>query len=233
MTTLNLGLTPLPNSRPHTPMNIQAILFDAEGVVIDTEAVWDHGQRVFLERRGLPYDRERIKPLLTGRSLEDGVRVMQRELGFGGDPRALAAERLEIVRELLVEQARYMAGFETLFNTVRGRYACCIATALERSLLAAVDRKLGLSERFEGRLFSIADVDNRSKPDPALFLFAARRLGVAPEHCLVIEDAPNGIEAARRAGMRCVGLTSTYEAEHLAEADWVVESFEEIEPLMR
>ena len=218
--------------KPHNPMNIEAILFDAEGVVIDTEAVWDHGQRVFLERRGLVYDRERIKPLLTGRSLVDGARVMQRELGFSGDPEALAVERLEIVRELLVEEARFMEGFEAFFETVRGRYRCCVATALERSLLAAVDRKLGLSELFDGQLFSIADVENRSKPDPALFLFAAERLGVRPERCLVIEDAPNGIEAARRAGMRCVGLTSTYEAARLAAADWVVDSFAEIERLL-
>ena len=213
-------------------MNIEAILFDAEGVVIDTEEVWDHGQRVFLERRGLSYDRERIKPLLTGRSLVDGVRVMRRELGFGGDPEALAAERLEIVRELFIEEARFMEGFEAFFETVRGRYRCCIATALERSLLAAVDRKLGLSELFDGRLFSIADVEQRSKPDPALFLFAAERLGVAPARCLVIEDAPNGIEAARRAGVRCAGLASTYKPERLAAADWVVESFEEIEALL-
>lgn len=212
--------------------NIQAILFDAEGVVIDTEQAWDHGQRIFLERRGLPYDRERIKPLLTGRSLVDGARVMQRELGFAGDPEVLAEERLEIVRELLVEEARFMEGFPAFFESVRGRYRCCIATALERSLLAAVDRKLGLSGRFGDRLYAIADVGNRSKPDPALFLLAAERLGVVPDRCLVIEDAPNGIEAARRAGMRCVGLTSTYGPERLVEADWVVGSFKEIEVLL-
>ena len=213
-------------------MNIEAILFDAEGVVIDTEEVWDHGQRVFLGRRGLVYDRERIKPLLTGRSLVDGARVMQRELGFPGDPKALAVERLEIVRELLVEEARFMEGFPAFFESVRGCYRCCVATALERSLLAAVDRKLGLSELFDGQLFSIADVGNRSKPDPALFLFAAERLWVRPERCLVIEDAPNGVEAARRAGMRCVGLASTYRSEQLAAADWVVDSFAEIERLL-
>ena len=61
----------------------------------------------------------------------------------------------------------------------------------------------------------------RSKPDPEVFLLAAERLGVIPEDCLVVEDAPNGIAAARAAGARCLGLTTSFSREDLAGADWL------------
>ena len=61
---------------------IDTIIFDAEGIVIDTEAVWDKGQEIFLQRRGFVYDRERIKPLLTGRTLAEGVEVMKQVYQF-------------------------------------------------------------------------------------------------------------------------------------------------------
>lgn len=208
---------------------LDAIIFDGEGIVVDTEAIWDRGQREFLERRGLVYDRERIKPLLTGRSVLEGVHIMQREYGFSGEPEALAAERIAIVKDLFAQEVKFIEGFEAFFRQVRDRYKTCIATAMAEDLLAVVDRRLGLSRLFDGHIFSLADVGYRSKPNPDLFLYAAARLGSRPANCLVIEDAPHGIEAARRAGMRCVALTTTYRREQLAAADLVTDGYPEID----
>ena len=69
---------------------IDTIIFDAEGIVIDTETIWDKGQAIFLQRRGFVYDRERIKPLLTGRTLAEGVEIMRQAYRFDGDTEALA-----------------------------------------------------------------------------------------------------------------------------------------------
>lgn len=206
---------------------IEAIIFDAEGVVIDTESIWDEGQRVFLERRGIAYDRAFVKPRLTGRSLADGVRALQAEYGFAGDPDELAEERAQIVRGLM-RTAGFVPGFTTFFERVAGEYRVCIATAMQGALFDVVDERLGLRRLFGERVFTIADVGFRSKPDPALFLYAAARLAVAPAACVVIEDAPLGIEAARRAGMRCVGLATTYEPPLLSAADQVARTYDEI-----
>ena len=84
-------------------------------------------------------------------------------------------------------------------------------------------------EAFEMVTVTLSDVDHRSKPDPALFRFAAERLGVPPQYCLVIEDAPRGVEAAKRAGMACVALTTTYDPGKLQQADAIADSFAEIE----
>lgn len=208
---------------------IDTIIFDAEGVVIDTETIWDRGQEEFLHRRGFVYDRERIKPLLTGRTLVEGVRVMQEAYGFGGDPDDLARERADIVRELFATEVGFIDGFEAFYEKVRDSYKTCIATAMDRDLLTLVVRHLGLSQLFAGHIYTVADVGFRSKPNPDVFLYAAKQLASEPDTCVVIEDAPHGIEAARRAGMRSIGISTTYEHDKLLAADVVVDGFGEID----
>ena len=208
---------------------IEAILFDAEGVVVDTESLWDQGQAELLRRRGLAYDRERVKHLLSGTSLVEGARILQQAYGLSGDVAALARERMDILKDLFERGVTFVRGFQAFFERVRRRYKTCIATALDESLLRIVDRRLGLHELFDGRIFTLSDVDHRSKPDPALFRFAAEQLGVPPQQCLVIEDAPRGVEAAKRAGMACVALTTTYDPSRLQQADAIAASFAEIE----
>ena len=208
---------------------IDTIIFDAEGVVIDTETIWDKGQEEFLRRRGFVYDRGRIKPLLTGRTLAEGVKVMQESYGFGGDPDQLAGERADIVRELFATDVGFIEGFEAFFDKVHYSYKTCIATALDQDLLALVDRHLGLSELFAGHIYTLSDVGFRSKPSPDVFLYAAKQLASKPDRCVVIEDAPHGIEAARRAGMRSIGISTTYEHDKLRSADLVVDGFDGID----
>jgi beta-phosphoglucomutase len=208
---------------------IDTIIFDNEGVVVDTEAIWDRGQTEFLRRRGFAYDREKTKPLLTGASLEEGACALMHQYGFGGNPAELARERMEIVFELFEKEIKFIDGFRDFFEQIRGRFKTCIATAMSPELLEIADKKLGLSALFQGRIFSAADVGFRTKPRPDLFLYAADRLESKSENCVVIEDAPFGIEAARRAGMSSIGLTTTYPHRQLRKADLIVGSFQEID----
>jgi HAD superfamily hydrolase (TIGR01509 family) len=151
------------------------------------------------------------------------------QYGFSGDPAELARERMEIVFDLFEKEIKFIDGFCEFFQLIRGRFKTCIATAMSPELLEVADKKLGLSALFHGLIFSAADVGFRTKPRPDLFLYAARRLQSEPKNCLVIEDAPFGIEAARRAGMTCIGLATTYPRQQLGKADLIVNSFEEID----
>jgi beta-phosphoglucomutase len=72
----------------------------------------------------------------------------------------------------------------------------------------------------------VSGFDLASKPDPAVFLEAARRIGVSPKNCVAVEDAPAGVRAAKRAGMRCIALTTTHSTEHLAEADIILDGLD-------
>lgn len=208
---------------------IDTIIFDAEGVVIDTETLWDRSQEEFLQRRGFVYDREIVKPLLTGRSVVDGVRVMQKIYGFAGDVEKLAKERLEIVKNLFNNGLSFVDGFEDFFNRVRVKYKTCIATAMDDELLLLTDQRLGLSDLFSGNIFPIAEVGYAAKPQPDIFLHAARRLGSPVAQCLVIEDAPLGVEAAKQAGMQCVALTTTYRRTQLTQADFIVDGYADVD----
>ncbi|HSU83554.1 MAG TPA: HAD family phosphatase [Thermoanaerobaculia bacterium] len=209
---------------------IEAILFDCDGVVLDSETIWDRCEEEFLRRRGIVFDVARTKPLITGLGQKAGVLLLQEQYGVEGDPDALVAERLEIIRGLFEREVRFTEGFPEFFEErVRGRYATCIATSMPEELFAVADRKLAISRFFGSRVYFPSHVGGRAKPAPDLFLYAARQLGAPPDRCLVIEDSPRGIEAARRAGMPVIGLATTHGKEMLGEADRVVGSFGEIE----
>src|SRR5581483_2511032 len=194
---------------------ITTLIFDAEGVVFDTEPVWDCAQVEFLKRRDIIYKRDEVKPLLTGRSLIEGVRVMQNLYGFPGKPEMLAQERLSIVKEYLAGGVHFIDGFLDFYQQVLEEYKICIATAMDRILFQMVENILHLDNLFNRNIFFIDDVGGKGKPEPDIFLHAAKKLQSRVEECVVIEDAPLGITAAKRAGMRCLALTTTYKREKL------------------
>ncbi|MEQ1815031.1 MAG: HAD family phosphatase [Nitrosomonas sp.] len=208
---------------------IDTIIFDAEGIVIDTEAIWDKGQEIFLQRRGFVYDRERIKPLLTGRTLAEGVEVMRQAYQFAGDTGTLAQERADIVQDLFIHETSFISGFLEFYESVRNRYKTCIATSMDKDLLKQVDQRLSLSTLFENKIYTLDKVGYRSKPNPDIFLYAAQQLQSSPENCVVIEDAPHGIDAAKSAGMWCIAITTTYDPGKLGKADFVVSAYTEID----
>jgi len=209
---------------------LKAIIFDADGVIIDSERIWDLAQEEFLRRRGIPYEREKVKLVCTANSPVGAIRALQEMYGFPGDPEAMSEERLGIVRgHYLNGGIALVPGFSEFYEKVRKDYLTAVATAMDPGLLSMVVEKLSLRDLFGGHIYSIADIGYVPKPEPQIFLYTAERLGVKPEDCLVIEDSPNGIEAARRAGMRCVALATTFDRERLKGADRVVDGFEEID----
>lgn len=208
---------------------IEAILFDCDGVVIDSETIWDRCEAEFLRRRGIDFDAARTKPLITGLGQTASVLLLQEQYGVPGDPEELVAERLAIIRGLFESAVRFTPGFEEFFEErVRGRFKTCIATSMPEELFDVADLRLGLRRFFGEHVYFPSHVGGRAKPEPDLFLYAAAQLATPPERCLVIEDSPRGIEAARRAGMTVIGLATTHERELLTVADRVVGSFGEI-----
>ncbi len=208
---------------------ITTIIFDADGVVIDSERIWDEAQTEFSRRLGIPYERAKLKPLLAGRNQTEAIEILKAEYAIAGDTESLVAERTELVKRGFQNGVEFMAGFRDFFQRIRFEYKTCIATSMPEELLAIVDGRLGLSSLFGGQVFSLIAVGYRSKPNPDIFLHAAKQLGAEPANCVVIEDAPHGVEAARRAGMKCIGLTTTFDRQTLSRADCVVESFGEID----
>lgn len=203
--------------------DLTAIVFDCDGVIIDTETAWDHSNTEFLARRGHTYVRAEHKPLLTGRGAAEGAAVIADLLGFDGDVEAMGEERLAITRTLL-PGVGFLPGFHEFFARVR-HLPVAVATGMNRDTFTRVDALLGLTDLFDGRIVVASEVPE-GKPAPDVFLAALALLpGVAAADCLVIEDAPLGIEAATRAGMPSMGLATTYPVDLLAAASFVVDGW--------
>lgn len=224
-----MALSDRPRKSRANNFKITTIIFDADGVVVDSEKIWDAAQVEFSRRLGIPYERARLKPLLAGRSQVEAIEILKVEYGIAGNTQMLAAQRTELVKREFENGVEFVPGFREFFQRIQADYKTCIATSMPEELLAVVDQRLELSKLFGDRIFSLISVGYRSKPNPDLFLHTASQLDATPANCLVIEDAPHGIEAARRAGMKCVALTTTFDRHLLSRADRVVESFGQID----
>ena len=213
-------------------MSIVSFIFDAEGVVIDTTTIWDVAQEGFLSTRGISYDRATIKPMLSGRDIFDSTRVLIEHFQLDGSLDELVRERREGVRNAIRGEVRFIPGAVDFIAGIQKRYSIAMATALDPDLFDVADEKLGLLAMFGGNVTTMRDVGGRGKPDPALFLHAANRLHSPAKQCIVVEDAPLGVDAAIAADMKCIAITTTYSCNTLSKANIIVDSFEILSKLM-
>jgi len=209
--------------------HIEAIIFDAEGVVVNTEKLWDESQEVLLQKRGMAYDRSYLKPRMAGQTLLQGAQLMVDYYGLHERPEEIAHERKVIIDQLFEGSIPYIEGFESFMHWVSTTdLKIAVATAMSKHLMKKVEKQLDLRKYFNEHIYFIEDVGNKSKPEPDVFLHSAHKIGVRPGHCLVIEDAPHGIEAANRAGMISIGIVTTFTRDQLVKADFTGNDFSEI-----
>ncbi len=207
---------------------IKAIIFDAEGIIFDTESIWDEEQTIFLSKRNILYKRQDIKHLVSGRSLKESTQILINFYKVKGDLEELTHERKKVFQSMLPEKVSFVDGFKEFFYKVKPHFKICVATSLEKDSLSFINKKLDLHELFQGNIFCIDDIGGKSKPDPAIFHYAARKLETDASECLVIEDSPNGIKAANQAGMKCIGLCTTYSMDKIKDADYIYKTYKEI-----
>jgi len=181
---------------------IQAVIFDMDGLMIDSEPLHKEAWRVTLRRFGYEMDEALFAQLVGLRTSEDAVLLREHfHLPVRAD--ALAHQRNDLFLASLPGRVKEMPGLREL-TAEMGRRGLrrALATSGERRYVDAVMRELSLDGVFDA--IAVAEDVARGKPAPDVYLFAAQRLGLSPAHCLVLEDAPNGVLAAKAAGMRCV-----------------------------
>ena len=191
---------------------VAALIFDMDGTMIDSMPWHQKSWIEFCERRGLDIDVPDLVRRTTGRT---GIVCMQELFGHISREQAQAFvdEKEGVYREMFAPVFAEIAGFKAFLGQAQARgLAVGVGTAGDRHNQAFAYRHLALGQT----LPTVGgDEGLPGKPEPAIFLEVARRLNVAPEHCIVFEDAPLGIEAARRAGMRAIGICSSHRAQEL------------------
>lgn len=213
---------------------MRAVIFDCEGVIADTEPLWDASQVELFRRRGQQYDRSAVKPQLVGLSLEAGAAWMIRTFQWPDSAAALAAERRQLMRQRLRESARFMDGALECLRALQSRgLPIALATALDSDLFAALDERLGLRTLFADRVHLLEFAGSRTKEDGELFRQVAATYGWRAAECVVVEDSPAGLRGARAAGMMAIGFSTTFAAEELHDADVAVADFAALQELLR
>jgi len=200
-------------------VNAKALLFDLDGTLIDSMPHHHDAWVRWHARRGLSIDADRFFAATAGRSNAEILADMLPDVGAEEHAR-LADEKESLYRELAAPSLALIPGAADYVRSARAaglRLAVCTASTPQNMALAFqrhpidtwVETVVSPADR---RFGGGPDERLRGKPHPDIFLEAARRLGVAPADCIVFEDAPLGIEAAHRAGMRAVALTTTMDA---------------------
>lgn len=201
-----------------------AVLWDLDGVLVDTARFHYLAYRRLMAELGRHLPEERFRPLFGLRN-DAILRDLLGELP-AQRIRELARRKEEHFRRLVAGNVRPLPGAAELVRLLRERgLPQAIVSSTPRPNIDLVLASLGLAEAFR-EIVAEEDV-RRGKPDPEGFLLAARRLGVPPAGCVVLEDAPQGVAAARAAGMRCLAVATTRPRRALAQADLVVDRLDD------
>jgi len=194
-----------------------AILFDLDGVLVDSTGSVDRQWRAWAREQGI--DEESVIAIAHGVRSVEVIRAVAPHLDAQAE-----ARRLEN-REASDRGVVVMPGASDLIRSMpENKWG--VVTSGARHLASA---RLGLAGVPPPRVMVTADDVVNGKPHPEPYLKGAELLGVNPAECLVIEDAPAGIRAAHAGGMKAIGLTSTYPATALSDADWVVHNLADIQ----
>ncbi|MEK9158722.1 MAG: HAD family phosphatase [Patescibacteria group bacterium] len=183
---------------------IKAILFDMDGIIIDSEVYWAKLEKKFAEAHGIKFT-PAYRRYIMARSEREVAAIFKHEFGFKESEEEIRRERDKIAYNIYHHQAKLMPGFLMLakkFN--QDGFLVALVSSSPYAWINPILRRLHLRPFFK-KIVSADDMrDGRAKPDPAIYLFSAKQLKVKPQECLVFEDSINGMRAAKAAGMTCV-----------------------------
>jgi HAD superfamily hydrolase (TIGR01509 family) len=183
-------------------VSFAAVIFDLDGVLVDTEIWWDDVRREFAAAHGRPWT-EADRAAVMGANSRQWSATMAVRLGLDLDPALIEREIVDaMVARWGSEPSPLIPGADAVVRRLAARFPLAVASSAHREVIDAALAATGLLASF-GVIVSSDEVSH-GKPAPDVYLEAARRLGLAPDRCLVIEDSLNGVLAGRAAGMTVV-----------------------------
>jgi HAD superfamily hydrolase (TIGR01509 family) len=209
---------------------IAAVIFDLDGVLIDSEQVWNTAREQLTKELGGRW-RESAQRDMMGMSSLEWSRYMHDDLGIGLPPQEISDEVVRRLERLYRERLPLLPGAREAVERLAARWPLGVASSSNRPLIELVLELAGIADRF--RVTVSSEEVQRGKPAPDVYLEAARRLGRDSVDCGAIEDSEKGILSARAAGMRVVAIPNPDFPpgdEALAAADVVLESLDELTP---
>jgi len=207
---------------------IEAVVFDLDGVLIQSEEVWDAVRERYVREAGGRYDDE-VQRAMMGMSAPEWSRYLHEEAGVWEDPEDINREVVERMLQAYRRELPLLPGAVEAVRRTAESFPLGLASSSNREVFEAVLDLAGIADCFSATVSS--EEVPRGKPAPDVYLEAARRLGVAPERCAAVEDSHAGIRSAKSAGMRVVAIpNASYppDDEALELADAVVQSLNDL-----
>ena len=209
---------------------IAAVVFDMDGVIVDSEQVWDEVRERYVREVGRTYTDSATRGMMGMSSLE-WSRYMADQLGVPGTPEEINAAIVARMLERYGEAPPLIPGAVEAVRRCAERWPLAVASSSNPELIEVVLDVAGLHDVIPV-VVSSQEVA-RGKPAPDVYLEAARRLGVEPQLCAAVEDSHNGIRSASAAGMRVIAIPNPHfppDETALAQADVVLRSIDELTP---
>ena len=209
---------------------IEAVVFDLDGVLLDSEQLWDEVREGLARERGGRWH-EGAQADMMGMSSREWSVYMHERIGLPEPPQEISAEVVHRMLERYRHELPLIPGALEAVERIAARWPLGLASSSNRELIDAALEAAGLARYF--RVTVSSEEAERGKPAPDVYLEAARRLEVAPGHCAAIEDSQNGIRSGKAAGMRVIAIPNPRfppPADVLAEADVVLDGIEKLSP---
>ncbi len=209
---------------------IEAVIFDLDGVLIDSEKVWASAREQLVRERGGAWRGDAVRAMMGMSSLE-WSRYMHEELGVAMAPAQIVREVVQRLEGLYRKRLPLMPGAREAVASLAEQWRLGLASSANRPIIELVLDLAHMRGLFAATVSS--EEVSRGKPAPDVYLEAARRLGSEPAHCAAVEDSTNGLRAADAAGMLVIALPNRdYPPTDrtLRLADVVVESLQQVHP---
>ena len=209
---------------------IEAVLFDLDGVLIDSERVWASAREQLVRERGGKWSGDAVQAMM-GMSSPEWSRYMHETLGVAMAPEEIASEVVLRLEQLYRERLPLMAGAREVVGSLASLWKLGLASSANRPIIELVLDLADMRGLFAATVSS--EEVARGKPAPDVYLEAARRVGSAPSRCAAVEDSTNGLRAADAAGMLVIALPNRDfppTSDALGLADVVIRSLAELRP---
>jgi len=213
-------------------MKYSAIIFDLDGTIIDSEHIWKRATVCMLESKGIHLSQETKQDLTTklhGIGVIESGKLIKAYFNLPESPQQLVDEQNVLASKSYKKEIKFIDGFLPFYKKLAQLpLKTGIATNADAQTVSIAQNKCNLKKYFGSHIYCVNDVNNICKPEPDVYLHAAKKLNVNPKQCIAIEDSMLGIQAAKKAGMFCIGINTNKNRAALKQADFIAERYDEI-----
>lgn len=205
----------------------QAVIFDMNGVIVNDERIHQESWRQLCQKYGFDLTEDEFKHNIFGRTEADTLTYLFHKQLTPEDIEKYSAERIKIAISIFKPKLALTEGLLQFLQKLQAdNIPLAIATSSRKPYTNFILGGLNIRHFFKQVI--TAEEISKGKPDPLIYLLAARKLSINPKNCVVFEDTISGIKSAHSAGMKVIGITTTHTAEELNIADKIIDSFKNI-----